>query len=318
MYQPVLLIDESPESMPPGLVEHLKPMEPVYWKGQNINPLAPLLRLYRAEGVWCFDLPDQGSRPEKNSKAFRRIKSRSSNTAIVSFSFSELLGAHRLESGALHSELILKAVLGRKGLTRLLHNTPDTGDGAGISIVDATAGLGRDAMLLAAAGCTVVAVEKNPLIAFLLQEAKASADNSDRVELKKAAAKVTFHCGNSIEYLSHLRDGESRPDVIYIDPMYSNAGAITNVSGSEGLKKTAAVKKNAQLLQCVDSIFASSSEAAANPGGELLGQALRAARQKVVVKRAPKAPWLGERKPSSSVTGKAVRFDIYACQVLAG
>lgn len=316
MPQPVLLIDESPESMPPDLVQHLQSMGSVYWRGQEINPPVPSLKLYRANGVWCFDLPDQGGWPEKDPQAFRRIKSRSTNKAIVSFSFSELLGAHRLDAGALHTELVLKAVLGRKGLSRILHNRPDSEDVDGINVVDATAGLGRDALLFAAAGCDVVAVEKNPLIAFLLQEAKASAVNSDRVELKNAVARVNFYSGDSIEYLSHKRDGESRPDVIYIDPMYSNAGASTNASGGEGLKKTAAVKKNAQLLQCVDRIFTSSSGDAASQGDELLDQALRVARQKVVVKRAPKAPWLGERKPSSSLGGKAVRFDIYACHVI--
>jgi len=49
-----------------------------------------------------------------------------------------------------------------------------------------------------------------------------------------------------------------------------------------------------------------------NSEGEgMIEAALALAKTKVVVKRAPGAEWLGGRKPASSITGKATRFDIY-------
>jgi len=313
MHQPVLLVDEVPESLPSELVDYLRSVESVYWRNLKSNLLAPCLRLHKVKDVWHFELQDQNSRPGTGSHESRRTRSRSTSAANVSLSFSDLLGAHRLDSRALHTELVLKAVLGRKGIAGISRGASGNEDRARMSVVDATAGLGRDAMLLAAAGCNVIAIERNPLIAFLLQEARASAEKSDQAALRSAAMNVVFRCADSIEYLSCPGDVEPRPDVVYIDPMYSNAGAAANAPDSGGLKKTAAVKKNAQLLQCIDSIFSSSLETVANQGEKLLNQALQVARQKVVVKRAPRAPWMGECKPSSSVSGKAVRFDIYAC-----
>ena len=42
----------------------------------------------------------------------------------------------------------------------------------------------------------------------------------------------------------------------------------------------------------------------------LLDAALAAAPRKVVVKRPPKGPWLAGARPSHSVPGKAVRYDV--------
>ena len=67
--------------------------------------------------------------------------------------------------------------------------------------------------------------------------------------------------------------------------------------------KTAKVKQDLQLLQLLDP--------KSEPPEQLLLAALAVQAKKVVVKRPLKGPFLGERPPSYSLRGKAVRFDVY-------
>jgi hypothetical protein len=77
------------------------------------------------------------------------------------------------------------------------------------------------------------------------------------------------------------------------------------------------VKKHALVLHYLDELFSGSfsveTDNAESVGSNMLEAAKKYARQKVVVKRAPKAPWLGNQKPSSCLQGKSIRFDIYVC-----
>ncbi|MGJ8687280.1 MAG: class I SAM-dependent methyltransferase, partial [Spongiibacteraceae bacterium] len=92
------------------------------------------------------------------------------------------------------------------------------------------------------------------------------------------------------EYLQALAVDDF-PDVVYLDPMFPMS------------KKTALVKKEMRLFH---------SLVGEDDGGEaLLAVALQRATHRVVVKRPPKADYLAGRKPQLSVSGKAVRFDIY-------
>jgi 16S rRNA (guanine1516-N2)-methyltransferase len=111
----------------------------------------------------------------------------------------------------------------------------------------------------------------------------------------------------------------SRPDVVYLDPMYAHA----DNESKRGLKKSAAVKKNMAFLQrlttrqttessIIQAEHADDSHSIISSEGEgMIEAALALAKNKVVVKRAPGAEWLGGLKPASSLTGKATRFDIY-------
>ncbi|HJB54572.1 MAG TPA: class I SAM-dependent methyltransferase [Candidatus Olsenella avistercoris] len=47
-------------------------------------------------------------------------------------------------------------------------------------------------------------------------------------------------------------------------------------------------------------------------GRALLDAALAARPRKVVIKRPPKGPWLAGARPSHSIAGKAVRYDVIA------
>lgn len=170
------------------------------------------------------------------------------------------------------NELIAKAVGWKK-------NKP-------IHIFDTTAGLGREAFLLAALGAKLTLFERHPIIAALLkdglQRAKAVSEIApiiDRMTLIETCA---------ISYLqSPFTD---LPQVIYCDPMF------------ETRTKSAAVKKEMQILQTV--------VGADTDAQQLVKLSLKVAQQRVVVKRANYAPPLMEN-PSFSLKGRSHRFDVY-------
>lgn len=153
--------------------------------------------------------------------------------------------------------------------------------------VDATAGLGEDSLLLAAAGFTVTMFEKDPVIAALLRDALERA--AANPELASVAARMTLVEGDSV---AGLRDLGFSPDVVFLDPMFPER------------TKSAAVKKKFQLLHHL--------ERPCDNEAELLGAALTAHPRKVVIKRPPKGPLLAGTKPSYQVAGKAVRYDVIA------
>ena len=153
------------------------------------------------------------------------------------------------------------------------------------SAVDATAGLGEDALLLAAAGFVVTMFEKDPVIAALLRDAL---ERAARVpELAPVAERMTLVEGDSVAGLRCL--GFS-PDVVFLDPMFPER------------TKSAAVKKKFQLLHHL--------ERPCDNEEELVEAALAARPRKVVIKRPPKGPLLAGARPSYQVSGKAVRYDV--------
>lgn len=155
-------------------------------------------------------------------------------------------------------------------------------------VVDATAGLGDDALLLAAAGCRVTMFERDPVIAALLDDALARAREDPR--LAGIAERMDLAEGDSVTGLRSLAEP---PDVVYLDPMFP------------GRTKSAAVKKKFQLLHRL--------ERPCGDEGALMDAARAARPRKIVVKRPVKGPYLAGVKPSHSLAGKAVRFDCIAC-----
>lgn len=153
--------------------------------------------------------------------------------------------------------------------------------------VDATAGLGEDSLLLAAAGFEVLLCEENPVICALLRDALERA--SAVPELAAVTARMRVREGDSIQLLGQL---ETPPDIVYLDPMFPER------------RKSAAVKKKFQLLHLL--------ERPCENQEELLRAALAARPRKVVIKRPVKGPYLADVKPSHSLSGKAVRFDVIA------
>ncbi len=180
----------------------------------------------------------------------------------------------RLRQPNLSSELLVKAARIR--------------DGENPTAVDATAGLGEDALLLAAAGFRVTLMEKDPVIAALLSDALERAAGTPA--LAGAAGRMRLLEGDSLELLGSL---PFVPDVIYLDPMFPER------------QKSGLVKKKFQLLHTL--------EKPCTDGEALLAAALSAGPRKVVIKRPKKGPFLGGRKPSFSLEGKAIRYDCLLC-----
>jgi len=159
-------------------------------------------------------------------------------------------------------------------------------------VFDATGGLGRDAFVLADLGCRVTLCEQTPALAWLLQDAILCAQVSRHEAVRDAAGRMTVHAGNS------EAQSLGAATVIYIDPMFPER------------KKAAAVKKEAMMLQYLS---------ASNDGGaSLMNWASQQAVDRIVVKRPVKAPVLGERKASFSLSGKSVRFDVFVRHAQAG
>lgn len=162
------------------------------------------------------------------------------------------------------------------------------------SILDATAGLGRDAMVLAHAGCNVRLLERHPAIHALLLNAveRAAADPTIGTWVRQQVRVLP--CGSILdrEYAHQLADHP--PMAIYLDPMFPHRD------------KSAAVKKDMQMLQHL---------AGSDPDSDkLLSAALAIATHRVVVKRPAKAPYLAEQTPSTQIISKKHRFDVYIKQ----
>lgn len=179
----------------------------------------------------------------------------------------------RIKQNNLTGELIVKAAR--------LKECPE-----GATVLDATAGLGEDSFLLAAAGFRVTLYEKNPVIYQLLTDALKRAGAVP--ELSPIVARMqAIHC-DSIAAMQALPES---PDVILLDPMFPER------------QKNALVKKKLQMIQrlempCMDE-------------RALLLAAVRARPRKLIVKRPPKGPFLADIKPDYSLQGKAVRFDCF-------
>ena len=145
-------------------------------------------------------------------------------------------------------------------------------------LVDATAGLGRDAMVLASLGCTVTALERVPALCMLLHLAADA-----------AALPVEVVQTDAVSWLQRARDAAEAPDVVYLDPMFSEQGK-------------AQVKKEMQACRAL--------AGPAEDAHQLLAAARAAARDRVIVKRHPHHSPLAD-DASFEVHGDRVRFDVY-------
>ena len=157
-----------------------------------------------------------------------------------------------------------------------------------LSILDATAGLGTDAFVLASIGYKVDLLERCGVIWLLLEDGIKRArvnkniDFSDRINLLQPASSPAF--------IKLLSAENKKYDVIYLDPMFP------------AQNKNIASKKEMQYLQ--DIVFDNDSD-------DLLEPAIEKAIYRVVVKRPVRANFLANKIPSYQLSGKSCRFDIY-------
>lgn len=155
-----------------------------------------------------------------------------------------------------------------------------------VQVLDATAGLGRDGFLLACAGSRVTLLERNPILFVMLRWARDAALRDP--DAAAAAGRIELVFGDSVRWMQTSAEAQ---DIVYLDPMFPDRS------------KSAAVKKEAKLLQMLTEGDDSSDET-------LLHAALDCAGQRVVVKRPLHAPALAGRKPDYSLAGRSTRFDV--------
>lgn len=159
-----------------------------------------------------------------------------------------------------------------------------------LTVLDATAGLGRAAFRLAYHGCRVTAIERSPILFALLM---------DGLERAARVPEIHEHLGGRLRVLHDDARGylqelalEDAPDVVYLDPMFPET------------KKSALVKVEMRILRRLigDDLDA----------GELFEAARAVARQRVVVKRNREAEPLAPN-PSHSHSDGTTRYDVYLC-----
>ncbi len=163
-------------------------------------------------------------------------------------------------------------------------------------IIDATAGLGHDGLLLAMLGAEVVLVERHPVLFALLKDAHDQA--SQCAELTAVMQRIRLVYDDAARYLAGQVKQNNVVDVVYLDPMFPKGG-------HKQAKKQAQVKKEMQILH----------ELLPDHGtmdlGEYLLPVARQLASRVIVKRPRHAPTLTADIPQHQWLGDACRFDGY-------
>lgn len=181
--------------------------------------------------------------------------------------------AHRRQFGGGSGQMIAKAVGIQQGVRP--------------TVLDATAGLGRDAFVLACLGCQVHMIERNPIVAALLKDGLRRAQRD--VEVAGIVQRMPLLIGNAIELMSTWT--AEVPQVVHLDPMFPSRD------------KSALVKKEMRLFKPL--------VGADDDAPQLLAAALALASHRVVVKRPRKAPAIAGQAPTYSLDGKSSRYDVY-------
>ena len=242
----------------------------------------------------------------------------------------------RLKGGRIGTELLVRAA------------RPKRADGE-LLAVDATAGMGEDALLLAAAGFRVILCERNPVIASLLEDtmrraaaeendsdsevaagAAAEEENAAKPQTGKAkeenAAKpqtgkakeenaATPQTGKASER-ALLREAVGRMEL-----RFGDSERVLAELAQQGVRPNVVVldpmfpeRHKSGLVRKKFQLLHNLEEPCTDEA-QLLAAALAAAPRRIVIKRPLHGPWLGGRKPDWSLEGKAIRYD---CLLPAG
>jgi 16S rRNA (guanine1516-N2)-methyltransferase len=149
------------------------------------------------------------------------------------------------------------------------------------TVVDATAGFGRDAFRLFRLGKRVTAIERSPVVATIL------ADGMNRLISPSRIDSLTLICDDARRWLAQC----DRPDVVYLDPMFPNRHYRSALAAKE--------------LRILRSLVGDDADAV-----DLFAVAQSVASQRVVVKRPSRSEPL-VTLPDLEYKGKVVRYDVY-------
>jgi 16S rRNA (guanine1516-N2)-methyltransferase len=150
------------------------------------------------------------------------------------------------------------------------------------SVIDLTAGMLGDTLLFLSFGCSVVSVERNPLISFLIESAKENAKH-------EALSRWRFISGDAQSILSSSLE----TDVIYFDPMF------------EDFNEKSSPRKEMRIFRH----FIGQDQDAKSVFERVRGMDVK----RFVVKRPRLSEKLGSEEPLAYV-GKATRYDVYLSQ----
>ncbi|MEE3492564.1 class I SAM-dependent methyltransferase [Ruminococcus sp.] len=176
----------------------------------------------------------------------------------------------RVTKGRLHHEMLVKLAK-----TKTEHPVA----------VDAAAGMGEDSFLLAAAGYEVYLFERDRVIAALLGDALRRAEKDE--QLRGIVGRMHLKEGDSIELMPQIG---IVPEIVYLDPMFPPR------------KKSGLIHKKLQLIQKLEQPCADERE--------LFDAAAALHPKKIIIKRPLNGAPLADRKPSYTVKGKAIRYDV--------
>jgi 16S rRNA (guanine1516-N2)-methyltransferase len=153
-----------------------------------------------------------------------------------------------------------------------------------LRVIDAAAGWGQDAWIMASLGCHVTMIERHPLIAALLADAL----EQQRLLSPVTVTRMRLIQGQAIDLLSG--DTSDNADVIHLDPMFPDPDHLTQRKPMRLLSRLAGDDADAP---------------------DLLAKALATGVKRIVVKRPPHAPPLGSLAPEHIIHSKASRYDVY-------
>lgn len=211
--------------------------------------------------------------------ALHNLQDKTEDPLFVNFLDKKL--QYRLRQNSKNKEQIAKAI----GLKNLKAEIKPY-------VVDATAGLGRDAYILASLGCFVHLIERSPILFLLLKDGLERA--AQDLDAQESVSRMRLSFGES----KNLLKTNLKPDIIYLDPMYPMR------------TKSALTKKEMRIVRA---LVGENQDAAV-----LLKEALAHAKQRVVVKRPISGLTLVESPPPNFViTGNTNRYDIYLSEHIA-
>ncbi len=215
-------------------------------------------------------------------KVFLAVKEKKKHLSIEA-EFAQGSVAHRRQFGGGKGQQIAKAVGLSKGF--IPH------------VLDATAGLGKDAFVLASLGARMTLLERSPIVHALLENGlmrgRGYAEYNEDVDLAEILGRMQLIEADSGTYLA---DTDEMFDVVYLDPMFPER------------KKSALVKKEMRVFHDI--------VGADEDADRLLDLAMDRAKYRVVVKRPRIAPDLANTPPAYRLEGKSSRFDVYTKRAL--